>query len=295
MLNEKEFKILTYLLDNKQGVTQNKIAKGTGLSVGSVNKTVNYLIESNCISNYNVTDKGLEALEPYRVQNACFMAAGFGSRLVPITLNTPKPLVRVRGKRIIDSLLDACVEAEIPNIYIVRGYLKEQFDQLLEKYPMIHFIDNPLYNETNNISSALLLGDKISNSYMFEADLLLSNSKLITKYQYVSNYLGIYKERTDDYIFKMKNERIVGGGIGGFNCYQVVGISYWNRQDGLNLRNNIENVFYNVPGGKEKFFGSCVDYTKTYLTVRPCTDADVVEIDTFRELQRLDPAYRVEL
>ena len=67
MLNEKEFKILTYLLDNKQGVTQNKIAKGTGLSVGSVNKTVNYLIESNCISNYNVTDKGLEALEPYLI------------------------------------------------------------------------------------------------------------------------------------------------------------------------------------------------------------------------------------
>ncbi|WP_289479114.1 sugar phosphate nucleotidyltransferase, partial [Klebsiella pneumoniae] len=91
--------------------------------------------------------------------------------LVPITLNTPKPLIRVFGTRIIDTLIDACLQAEIPNIYVVRGYLKEEFDLLKNKYPMIHLIDNPLYNETNNISSALLLGDKVINSYIFEADI----------------------------------------------------------------------------------------------------------------------------
>lgn len=295
MLSEKEFKILTYLLEYRDDITQSKISSGTDLSVGTVNKTLNELSSKGFVDKYTVTERGVRALEPYRVKNACFLAAGFGSRLVPITLNTPKPLIRVKGKRIIDSLLDACVAAEIPNIYIVRGYLKEQFDSLLEKYPMIHFIDNPLYNETNNISSALMLGDKIANSYMFEADLLLSNPKLITKYQYNSNYLGIYMERTDDYILKMKNGRIVGGGIGGYNCYQVVGITYWTEEDGKELRNNIKNTFYNVPAGKERFFASCADLTKTYMTVRPCTVDDVVEIDTFRELQRLDPAYRVEL
>ena len=84
-----------------------------------------------------ITDKGLETLEPYRAKRAVFIAAGFGSRMVPITLNTPKPLVRVHGKRIIDSLIDACLEADIREIYIARGYLAEQFDQLLYKYPMI--------------------------------------------------------------------------------------------------------------------------------------------------------------
>ena len=75
--------------------------------------------------------------------------------MVPITLNTPKPLVRVNGTRIIDSLLDAVVEAGIPEIVIVRGYLGEQFDQLLYKYPNIRFVENPIYNEANNISSAV--------------------------------------------------------------------------------------------------------------------------------------------
>ena len=87
----------------------------------------------------------LAKLEPYRVKRAVFIAAGFGLRMAPITLNTPKPLVRVKGVRIIDRLIDACLAADIQEIYIVRGYLGEQFDQLLAKYPMLKFIDNDLY------------------------------------------------------------------------------------------------------------------------------------------------------
>lgn len=101
-----------------------------------------------------MTEPGREALEPYRVKRAVFLAAGFGSRLIPITFNTPKPLVRIRGERLIDAMIDACLAAGIEEIYIVRGYLAEQFDQLLYKYPTLRFIDNPSYNESKNISSA---------------------------------------------------------------------------------------------------------------------------------------------
>lgn len=90
--------------------------------------------------------------------------------MVPITLNTPKPLVRVKGKRIIDSLLDAITAANIEEIYIIRGYLSEQFDQLLYKYPNIKFIENPAYNEANNISSAMCARYLLQNSYLCEAD-----------------------------------------------------------------------------------------------------------------------------
>jgi hypothetical protein len=86
-----------------------------------------------------VNARGLAALEPYRMRRAIFIAAGFGSRMVPVTLNTPKPLVRVNGVRIIDTLLDAVLAAGITEIYIVRGWLGEQFDQLLYKYPMIRY------------------------------------------------------------------------------------------------------------------------------------------------------------
>ncbi|MBQ9008059.1 MAG: NTP transferase domain-containing protein [Clostridia bacterium] len=75
------------------------------------------------------------------MKRAVFLAAGLGTRLAPITLNTPKALVRVHGVRFIDRLLDACLAAGLNELYVVRGYLSEQFDQLLSKYPMIHFLE----------------------------------------------------------------------------------------------------------------------------------------------------------
>ena len=147
MLTKKQFDILSRLESVPSGESQRALAANTGMSLGAANKTIASLTEAGMITDGHISEDGLAALEPYRVRRAIFIAAGFGSRLVPITLNTPKPLVRVRGQRIIDSLLDAVVAAGIEEIYIIRGYLSEQFDQLLYKYPNIKFIENPAYNE----------------------------------------------------------------------------------------------------------------------------------------------------
>ena len=296
MLNKKEFAILTYLeANNNEKLTQKELAEELGFSVGTINKLWNELEEKGFIENKQITKKGLNALEPYRVKRAIFIAAGFGSRLVPITLNTPKPLVRVKGVRIIDTLLDAVIAAGIEEIIIVRGYLAEQFDQLKYKYPMVKFVENPLYNEANNISSVMCIRYLLSNAYVLEADLLLSNPKLITKYQYSSNYLGVPTEKTDDWCFFMEGDRIKKLGVGGLNCHHMFGISYWSEDDGRKLCNHVEQV-YNSPGGKERYWDQVAlgEYIKEYnIGVRECTFDDIVEIDTFRELKELDRVYDV--
>ena len=293
-LTKKQFTILEYLESEQKSKSQRDIATATGMSVGTVNKQVAELAELGYIRDGAITDAGLAALEPYRVKRAVFMAAGFGSRLVPITLNTPKPLVRVKGKRIIDSLLDAVTSIGITEIYLVRGYLSEQFDQLLKKYPTITFIENPVYNETNNISSAYCVRHLLANSYVFESDLLLYNPKLITKYQYESNYLGVPTETTEDWCFVTDSSDYIKRMMqGGTDCYHMFGISYWTDEDGNHLQKDIERV-YNLPGGKERYwdqvvFDYCIDHYK--VAVRPCTFSDVIEIDTFNELKKLDPNY----
>ena len=296
MLNKKEFNILTYIeATQHEKITQKELAEVLKFSVGTVNKLCNELEEKGFIENKQITKKGLAALEPYRVKRAIFIAAGFGSRLVPITLNTPKPLVRVKGVRIIDTLLDAVIAAGIEEIIIVRGYLAEQFDQLKYKYPMVKFVENPLYNEANNISSVMCIRYLLSNAYILEADLLLSNPKLITKYQYSSNYLGVPTEKTDDWCFFMEGDRIKRLGVGGLNCHHMFGISYWSEDDGRKLCNHVEQV-YNSPGGKERYWDQVAlgEYIKEYnIGVRECTFDDIVEIDTFRELKELDPVYYV--
>ncbi len=294
-LTRRQFDIMNVLASSKRPLTQRDIEKMTGHSLGAINRCVRELNELGFVQNGAITENGLIALEPYRVKRAIFLAAGFGSRLVPITLNTPKPLVRIRGVRIIDRLIDACLAAGINEIYIIRGYLAEQFDQLLYKYPMIRFLENPVYNEANNISSALVARYLLSSAYVFEADLLLSNPSIIKKYHYSSNFLAIHKERTDDWCFEVKNGVIVEEKVGGENCWQMVGISYWNEADGHKLSQDIEDI-YHSPGGKERYWEQVpLVYRRDRYNVeiRECFDADIVEIDTFRELKAVDNTYDV--
>ena len=295
LLTRKQFDVLAFLEKTEEKVNQRDIATATGMSLGSVSRAMAFLTESGFVKGNQVTEAGFAALEPYRVKRAVFIAAGFGSRLVPITFNTPKPLVRVHGQRIIDSLLDACLGAGINEIYIVRGYLSEQFDQLLYKYPMIKFLENPVYNEANNISSALVARYLLSNAYVFEADLLISNPKIIKKYHYSSDFLAIKKDRTDDWCFEVKNGIITEQKVGGLDCWQMVGISYWNEEDGHKLSQDIAEV-YGTPGGKERYWEQVpLNYRKQNyaVEVQECFDEDIVEIDTFRELKAIDKTYDV--
>ena len=295
-LTRKQFDILAVLACREGGLTQRELEKETGYSLGTVNKTIQELTELHYMAGGAITADGLSALEPYRAKRAVFIAAGFGSRLVPITLNTPKPLVRVNGTRIIDTLLDACLQAGIEEIYIVRGYLAEQFDQLLYKYPMIKFIENPLYNESNNISSAMTARYLMQNAYIFEADLFVSNPAIVRRYNYRSNVLGIYKERTDDWCLTSdKDGCVTEEKVGGLNCHQMVGIYYFNAADGAKLAEHLNTAFL-APGGKERYWETVPNqvYKGQYkIEIIPCKDEDIVEIDTFRELKAIDKTYDV--
>lgn len=294
-MTEKEFDVLSILESHRTKLSQRELAKDIGVSVGTINSTLVTLEESGFVDNGIITQKGIEALEPYRVKRAVFIAAGFGSRLVPITLNTPKSLIRVKGERIIDSMLDAVIKAGIEEIIIVRGYLSEQFDQLLYKYPNIKFIENPAYNETNNISSAMCARFNLSNAYILEADILLKNPELIKKYQYCSNYCGVKCDSTDDWCLSANKGRVTGVSVGGVNGYRMVGISYWTEKDGKHLSECIEKV-YKMPGGKERYWDNV---PLTYfiddfdIHIRECSFDDFVEIDTYNELKALDSVYRI--
>lgn len=295
-LTFNQFEILTTIEREKETLSQRAISKLTNLSLGTVNKIITELQEEKLINEENlITAKGLEKLEPYRVKRAIFLAAGFGSRLVPITLNTPKPLVLVNGKKMIETLLDAVVKAGIPEIIIVTGYLSEQFEVLLKKYPNIKFVENKKYNEANNISSAYLVRDKFENSYVLESDLCLYNQNLIRKYEYQSNFLGRYVEVTDDWCLETKNGIITKEKVGGYNCHQMYGISYYDEKDGKQMKEDIELV-YNQPGGKEKYWEQVMldVCKKNYkIAVRECQENDIIEIDTFNELKQIDKTYDV--
>ena len=298
-LNRMEFEFLTYLEKNGKGqYSQRKLADDLTITLSNAAKLVKDLAEHDYIDlladgEIEISEKGIKALEPYRVRKAIILAAGFGQRLAPVTLDTPKPLVKINGVRILDTLLDALYAKGITNITIVRGYKKEQFDQLLEKYPTIRFIDNPEFNLANNISSAIHAIDLIDRCYICEADLYISNPDVINKYEYKSNYLGAKVTETDDWCFKKHNGYVDGYQMGGTDCYQAYGISYWDGEDAEKLKADLRKVF-GSRGGKENLWEMVPlrIMKKNYrLEVRKCYKSDILEIDNFIELIAADPSY----
>ena len=263
----------------------------------------------------------LAALEPYRAKRAVLLASGFGSRMLPITINTPKPLVNVNGRRIVTTILDALVAIGIQEIYIVTGYLKEQFTLLKQEYPQVRHIYNPVYDRTNNISSACLAKDHFSNAYVFESDLFLTNPSMIKPYRYDSCYMGVPVESTPDWCFDVEGGIITDLHKGGRNmlsagaaataavagdrvevpadattCYHMYGISYWNQADGQKLAQDLPEAFNANEATQQRFWDDvpCVIRRDNYrLHVEACSFDDVAEIDSFAELQEIDPRYRV--
>lgn len=299
-ISRNDFDVLAYIADTKdEKISQRKISVAVNLSLGAVNKIVSNFSKEGIIEygekTIQLTKKGYDLLEPFRVKRAILLAAGFGSRMRPITLNTPKPLVLVNGKRIIETLIDALLQADINEIYIVTGYLGEQFNILKNKYPNITLIENPMYNESNNFTSAYLARDKFENAYVCEADLYIHNPKIIKKYQYGSNYTGRYTEFSDDWCFEVKNGYISKLKIGGENCYHTYCIAYFSKEDGMKMREDLAKA-YELPGAKEKVWDFvALEYFKDNykLYVRDVKLEDIDEIDSFNELKKIDKTYDV--
>lgn len=228
------------------------------------------------------------------IERAVIMAAGFGTRLRPLTEKTPKPLLTVNGKRIIDTIIDALYENEIKEIYVIRGYLADQFDELKEKYPDLHMLNNLFYDRGNNILSACLAGGLIENAYVMPADIYINNSNVFKRIRDYSGVIGYKVNQTDDWCIETDiNGRITRLSPGGRDCYKDTGIFYWDSRDGKHLskriyetcknRDNWKRYWSNVP------FELYKDEFQSYIL--PCEKSDVIEIDTIEDLVAVDASY----
>ena len=232
----------------------------------------------------------------YKVERAIIMAAGKGTRMRPVTLHTPKPLVKVNGKRMIDSVIEALHKNGISEIYIVVGYLKDQFEILPKEYENVKLIENPFYDTCNNISSLYVARDYIENAIILDGDQIIYHEKILAPEFDRSGYNAVWTDdETEEWLMTVEKGIVTScsrtGGKGGWQLYSV---SRWNEADGKRLKHHLELEFHEKYN-RQIYWDDVVMFCHAdeyELGIRPMNADDVIEIDNLEELIALDGSYK---
>lgn len=284
-MNKQENDILNSLY-REPFINQRVLAEMSGHSLGVVNRSIKTLMKNGYLSeDVRLTDKALREFKAKKPKNAVILAAGFGMRMVPINMTTPKALLEVNGERLIDRLIRQLHEVGIQDITVVVGFMKDAFEYLIDEYGA-KLVYNEDYAAKNNLSSLRLVIDEVSNTYIVPCDLWCDRNPFRRNELYSWYMVSDLVDENSDVRVNRRMElvrvRDEAGGNG------MVGIAYLTEEQAAVVRERVR-AFADDSRYDERFWESAL-YAEGRMIVqaRIVHAADVVEINTYEQLRELD-------
>lgn len=282
--------------------TQRELAEALELSLGTINTLIKEcslrkLIaqEKSIAGTYELTGAGDEFLEQFKVEGALIIAAGFGSRFVPLTFETPKGLLEVFGERMIERQIKQLHEVGITDITIAVGYLKEKFEYLIDKYE-VKLLYNPEYSSKNTLATIYRAREilKGRNMYLLSSDNWM-RSNMFHAYECASWYSSVYMDgKTSEWVLSYnKKGRITNVQVGGENSWVMYGPVFFSKTFSAAFLPILEK-YYHTPGTEQFYWEQAyLDHVNELeMDINRQPDHQVYEFENLEELRKFDSRYQ---
>ena len=291
MLSKKQFEVLN-ALRREPSASQRDVAASSGLSLGTVNSTLKSLQEEGLAEGGKPTPAGMEALAPYKVDNAVILAAGLSSRFAPISYEKPKGVLRVRGEVLIERQIEQLREAGITDITVVVGYKKEYFFYLRKKYG-VTLVNNDEYASRNNNGSLWRVRGCLGNTYVCSSDDYFTQNPF-NAYVFKAYYSAQYAEGpTKEWCMETgAGGRITKVTVGGSNSWYMLGHVYFDRAFSERFVKILEEE-YDRPETVDMLWEDLyIEHIKELdMVLRPYPAGAINEFDSLDELRAFDPHF----
>ena len=263
---------------------QRELAEESGYSLGVVNRCLRSLTETGYVrADGTLTQNGQALLAENRPQRAVILAAGFGMRMVPINTETPKGLLQVHGERLMDRLIRQLHQAGIRDIRVVVGFLKEQYEYLIDEFG-VELVVNPDYARKNNLHSVDRVRSALSDCYVVPCDLYCTENPFRT-HEFYSWYMVSEAPAPDSTVRVNRKQALIPVSENG---NRMIGICYLTADDGRKVSEKVHALCLDSRMDGAFWEEALYAEGKILPAARVVPEGQVVEINTYEQLRELD-------
>lgn len=273
-------------LQKKHYDNQRSLAMATSHSLGVINQSVRNLVAEGLITeDMSLTDSALELIEANSPKRAIILAAGYGMRMVPFNSEISKGLIKVYGEVLIERTIKQLKSVGITEIYVVVGFMKEQYEYLIDEFG-VKLIVNSEYGTKNNLHSLKRAMDHLDNAYIIPCDIRIDFNPYNQCEMYSWYMISDKIDENSSVRINRKNELVRIHDESEGNA--MIGISYLTESDAQIVRDKLSEYVVKKSYDEAFWEETLFDKDRMRINARVIDQDCAIEINTYEQLREID-------